>query len=73
MAREAKVAEDGKKSVNLRLTPEVYGAIEKLATEDERTMSAFIERHLRKAFQPATQVSGITTPDYVPGVIRVSS
>ena len=52
MAKEEAAASDGKKSVTVRLDPEVHAAIEKLALEDERSVSQYVERHLRKSFKP---------------------
>jgi predicted HicB family RNase H-like nuclease len=50
---EREATSDGKKSVTVRLDPEVHAAIEKLALEDERSVSQYVERHLRKSFKPA--------------------
>ena len=56
MAKEA-AATDNKKSVTVRLDPEVHATIEKLALEDERSVSQYVERHLRKSFKPAAGAS----------------
>jgi len=47
---EAAKTDDGKRSITVRLLPELYGEIEKQALDDERTISQFVERHLRKHF-----------------------
>jgi predicted HicB family RNase H-like nuclease len=51
---ETAAATDNKKSVTVRLDPEVHAAIEKLALEDERSVSQYVERHLRKSFKPTS-------------------
>lgn len=45
---------DGKHSVTVRLEDETFQEIGKMAKEDERSVAAFVERHLRKSFQPRT-------------------
>jgi hypothetical protein len=48
----AEKEKDGKHSVTVRLDDQTYQAIERMATEDERSVSQYCERHLRKAFTP---------------------
>ena len=55
MAKEAAVS-DGKKSVTVRLDPEVHAEIERLAKEDERSVSQYVERHLKKSFKLAAGI-----------------
>ena len=44
--------QDDKHSVTVRLDDGTFNAVKKLADEDERSVAQFVERHLRKAFQP---------------------
>ena len=49
---EKEAVKDDKKSVTVRLDPETYAAIEKNALDEERPVSQFCERFLRKSFKP---------------------
>ena len=51
---ETAAASDGKRSITIRVDVETFVVIEKLAIEDERSVSQYVERHLRKSFKPTS-------------------
>ncbi len=65
---EVAATKDGKKQVAIRLDPELYALIEKEATADERSMSQYIERHLRRQFTKPKQATEPVSTQRVPPV-----